>query len=133
MQRKRTGNRAGNHAGKRYLAPILAVCATALLAGPLLALAADAPPKAPIMDYEPGTIAPGEYTVIDRLWVARWRSAFDVPAYDNEDSARRALLDAAADRGGDGVVNLYCLASAGIGAGVTLGGHYCYGNVIKLK
>jgi hypothetical protein len=71
--------------------------------------------------------------VIDRLWVASWRSAFDVPAYDNEATARRALLDAAADRGGDGVVNLHCLEATGPGAGVTFGGHYCYGNVIKLK
>ena len=111
-------------------------CAAALLAGPPLvplALAADAPGRPPVREYEPGTIAPGEYTVIDRLSIAHWRSAFTIPAYANQESARRALLEEAARRGGDGVVNLHCIASAGFGAGVALGGHYCYGNVIKLK
>ena len=108
-------------------------CVTAFLTGPLVALAADAPAKAPVTDYQAGTIAPSEYSVIDRIPVAHWRSAFYVPAYANQASARRALLDEAARRGGDGVVNLHCIESAGFGAGVALGGHYCYGNVIKLK
>ena len=111
----------------------------------LIALAADArvvPPaevsgnvstKASVREFEAGTIAPGAYTVIDRIPVAHWRSAFNAPAYANQESARRALLDDAARRGGDGVVNLHCIESTGPGAGVALGGHYCYGNVIKLK
>ena len=77
--------------------------------------------------------APGTYTVIDRISVARWSSAFNVPAYADQASARRALLNEAARIGGDGVVNLACIQSAGPGAGVALGGYYCYGNVIKLK
>ena len=71
--------------------------------------------------------------MIDRIPVGRWRSAFYVLAYAKQESARRALLDEAARIGGDGVVNLYCVESFGVGAVVTLGGHYCYGNVITLK
>lgn len=135
----------GKRNRKHYLGSVLAWCAAAGLTGPLPALAADAsvePPaevlgnvatKAQVKDYEAGTIAPGAYTVIDRISVARWRSAFDVPAYADQASARRALLNEAARIGGDGVVNLHCIESAGPGAGVALGGHYCYGNVIKLK
>jgi nitrogenase subunit NifH len=56
-----------------------------------------------------------------------------VPAHADKETARRALLDEAARIGGEGVVNLHCIESTGPGAGVTLGGHYCYGNVIKLR
>ncbi len=103
------------------------------------AVAADAMPKAaseisrkaPIKVYEPGTLAPGAYTVIDRLWVSGWRTVFDVPRYPDAESAVRALLHEAERMGGDGVVNMHCMQSAGVVS--RWGGHYCYGSVIKLK
>jgi len=93
---------------------------------------------APVKVYAPGAISPARYTVIDRLWVARWRTAFDVPSQADAVSARRALLDEAVRAGGDGVVNLHCLSDSTMGdmGGVTgseAAAHYCYGTVIKLK
>jgi hypothetical protein len=85
----------------------------------------------PIKVYEPGAIAPGSYTVIDRLWVSRWRTVFDVPRYADAESAVRAFLNEAERAGGDGVVNMNCLQSSGTVE--RWGGHYCYGSVIKLK
>jgi hypothetical protein len=109
----------------------------AFLAGPGFAWAADAPAResgrAAAVEFEPGTIAPSEYVVIERLPVGRWSSAVYVPTYANAESARSALLETAGRIGGDGVVNLYCLASTAPGAGLIFGGHYCYGNVVKLK
>jgi hypothetical protein len=105
-----------------------------------LSLAADAPPgaaKAPVTEarvvkvYEPGTLAPTDYAVIDHLWVSRWRTAFDVPRHRDQASAQQALLNEAARMGGDGVVNMHCLQSAVVL--VRWGQHYCYGNVIRLK
>ncbi len=83
---------------------------------------------APAKLYAVGTLTPSRYTVIDRLWVARWRTAFDVPTQPNAAGATRELLAEAARVGGDGVVNLHCLAREPGGAA-----YYCYGNVIKLK
>jgi hypothetical protein len=87
--------------------------------------------KAPIKVYEPGALAPGAYTVIDRLWASNWRSVFDVPRYPDAESAIRAFLNEAERLGGDGVVNMHCMQSAGVVS--RWGGHYCYGSVIKLK
>ena len=93
----------------------------------MLSTAVLAAEPVPVKVYAAGTIAPSRYTVIDRLWVARWRTAFDVPSQADATAAARELLDEAARAGGDGVVNLHCLA---LGKDA---GHYCYGNVIKLK
>ena len=92
---------------------------------------APATARAPIKVYEPGALAPSAYTVIDRVWVSSWRSVFDVPRYPDAESAIRAFLNDAERMGGDGVVNMHCLQSAGVVA--RRGGHYCYGSVIKLK
>ena len=86
---------------------------------------------APVKLYAPGAISPSRYTVIDRLWVARWRTAFNVPSEADAANATRALLDEAARAGGDGVVNLHCVADNATGGEAA--DHYCYGNVIKLK
>ncbi len=100
-----------------------------LLAPALIAVSTTLPAAetAPVKIYQAGTIAPSRYTVIDRLWVARWRTAFDVPSHADAAAATRELLEEAARAGGDGVVNLHCLARE------TGARHYCYGNVIKLK
>ena len=95
---------------------------------------------ADVKDYAVGELSPGEYTVMDRLWVARRGSAIEVPRHADQASAKRALLDEAARIGGDGVVNLHCGESAVVSARLATieskvfgGSHYCYGSVIKLK
>ena len=107
---------------QHLLVPALALLSTAVPA------AEPAPVDvATVKVYAVGTIAPSRYTVIDRLWVARWRTAFDVPSHADAASAIKELREEAARAGGDGVVNLHCV---GRDKGAA---HYCYGNVIKLK
>jgi hypothetical protein len=114
---------------KRFNLPLVAAVVTFTVS--VSVSAADAVSKTPIKVYEPGALAPSAYTVIDRLWVSKWRTAFDVPRYPDAESAIRAFLNDAERMGGDGVVNMHCMQSAGVVA--RWGGHYCYGSVIKLK
>ena len=69
------------------------------------------------------------YTVVKRIWVQSWRSAFWLPNYDQAADAIAALTSKAADEGANGVINLHCLNDTG-GLG---GGYFCYGLAIKLK
>jgi hypothetical protein len=85
----------------------------------------------PVPVYDSTQIALGHYTVIKRLWVEGWRSAFWVPAYRDEAGAKRALLKEAANLGADAVVNLHCLGRTD--ALFNPSGYYCYGNAIKLR
>jgi hypothetical protein len=111
------------------------ICALCAVASPVLA--ADTPQGNAKLEarvvkaYEPGALAPADYTVIDRLWVSRRQTAFDVRRHGDLESAQQALLAEAARVGGDGVVNMHCVQSAGVIE--RRSGHYCYGNVIKLK
>jgi hypothetical protein len=85
----------------------------------------------PVPVYDSTQIALGRYTVVKRLWVEGWRSAFWVPAYRDEAGARRALLNEAANLGADAVINLHCLGRTD--ALFNPSGYYCYGNAIKLR
>jgi hypothetical protein len=118
---------------KRLCCGIAYAVLTAMCAVSSLASAADAPlnDAKVVKAYEPGALAPADYAVIDRLWVSRRQSAFDVHRYRDVESAQQALLAEAARLGGDGVVNMHCMQSAGVVE--RWGGYYCYGNVIKLK
>jgi hypothetical protein len=88
--------------------------------------AADAVPV-----YDSTEIALDRYTVVKRLGVEDWRSAFRIPSYGDEESARRALLVEAARVRADGVINLHCLSKTD--RIFNPSGYYCYGNAIKLK
>ena len=83
--------------------------------------------------YAAGALASTGYAVIRRVSATHWLTAITVRTYGTEEVARQALLDTAAREGGDGVMNLQCLRSAGPGSGALLRGYYCYGNIIKLK
>jgi uncharacterized protein YbjQ (UPF0145 family) len=86
---------------------------------------------APVRVYDATQITPDRYTVIRRVWVNSWRSAFFVPVSRTAGDAITALVNEAASAGADGVVNLHCLeGSDGV---FPLHGYYCYGNAIKLK
>lgn len=85
----------------------------------------------PLPVYDSTQIALDRYTVIRRLPVDGWRSAFGVPGHRDEAGARRALLNAAAGLGADGVINLHCLGQTD--ALFNPSGYYCYGNAIRLK
>ena len=85
----------------------------------------------PVPVYDSTQIALDHYTVIKRLWVEGWRSAFWIPGYRDEAGAKRALLNEAANLGADAVVNLHCLGRTD--ALFNPKGYYCYGNAIKLR
>jgi hypothetical protein len=107
---------------------VLVVCATALAARGSFAQTAV---TQPVPVYDSTQIALGSYTVIKRLWVQGWKSAFWIGGHRDEAAARRALLNEAGRLGADGVVNLHCLGQTD--AFFNPSGYYCYGNAIKLK
>lgn len=100
------------------------------LEGSTLGVAMSAPPA---KVYDAGALAPAGYAILRRVSAASWLSAITVRTYGTEQAARQALLDTAAREGGDGVMHMQCLRSAGPGGGALLRGYYCYGNIIKLK
>jgi hypothetical protein len=88
-----------------------------------------APQSIPV--YDSTQIALDSYTMIKRMGVSDWKSAFRIAGYSDEAQAREALLAQAAQVGADGVVNLHCLGQTDRVWNPT--GYYCYGNAIRLK
>ena len=85
----------------------------------------------PVPVYDSTQIAFDRYTVVKRIWVEGWRSAFWIPGHRDEAVARQALLDEAGRLGADAVINLKCLDRTD--DLFKRPGYYCYGNAIKLK
>jgi hypothetical protein len=81
--------------------------------------------------YDATQVSMDRYTVLQRLGLHDWRSAFRIPVFRDEASARNAALAEARRSGADAVVNLYCLVQSD--SLFTPAGYYCYGNAIKLK
>ncbi len=101
----------------------------AALASLCSAFAVAAPQTVPV--YDSTQIALDSYTVVKRMGVSEWRSAFRLSGFGDEQTARDALLADAARLGADGVINLHCLGQTdGI---FSSAGYYCYGNAIKLN
>lgn len=92
-------------------------------------LALAAPQKAEV--YDSTEIAFDSYSVVKRMGVSEWRSAFQLGGYADEAAARDALLTKAAQLGADGVINLHCLAQTD--RIFNPAGYHCYGNAIKRK
>lgn len=99
----------------------------------VLAALAEATPAAetpaPVRLFDAGELTLVSYTVVKRLWVDTWRSAFWISTHDNAGAAIAALTAEAASLGASGVTNLYCIEDTG-GWG---GGYFCYGLAIKLR
>ena len=95
------------------------------------ASAAGAQDAAGVRIYQVGDIAYARYTVLERIWVESWRSAFFVPTREDESGAIAALRDKAAGLGADGIVNLRCLQDSG--GFPVMRGYFCYANAIKLR
>lgn len=85
-----------------------------------------------VVEYPAGALAPAQYRVIARVPASHWLTAITPRTFADQSTARAALLNEAARRGGDGVVNVTCLRAGGVGSGALLPGHYCFGSVIKL-
>src|SRR5512146_477034 len=95
------------------------------------ALAQGAAAVAQPKEYLPGELTPDRYTVIKRLWVESWRSAFWIPTYDDRQAAIAALYAEAGRLGADGIVHLSCFQDRGAWSGRD--SFFCYGNAVKLK
>lgn len=106
-----------------------------ILLGPVLALAcAGALAQAvstPVPIYDSTQIPFDRYTVMKRIWVEGWRSAFWIPGHRDEAGAQHALLSEAGRLGADGVINMKCLDQTD--SLFKRRGYYCYGNAIRLK
>ena len=85
----------------------------------------------PLKVYASGEITPDRYSVVRRLWVDGWRSAFEISRYPHSGAAIGAIVNEAARSGADGVVNLYCLNERGETRGEDA--FLCYALAIKLN
>ncbi|HSQ04002.1 MAG TPA: hypothetical protein VLN59_08205 [Burkholderiales bacterium] len=81
--------------------------------------------------YDATQLAMADYSIIKRIWVEYWRSAFDIPARPTADAATQELIAEAAALRADGVVNLTCVPSSSSFMSRT--GYRCYGDAIRLK
>jgi hypothetical protein len=80
----------------------------AALAALLLPLAAAAQDADKVTIHESVTSAPPHFTILRRVWVESWRSAFFVPTYGSQEEAAAAFRRHAASIGGNGVINFGC-------------------------
>jgi hypothetical protein len=86
--------------------------------------------QAPLRTFDATQITPDRYTVIGRLWVDSWRTAFDVPTHAESSAALAQLSDEAVKRGADALTNVVCLNDD---RAWFQRGYFCYGLAIKLK
>src|ERR1700704_3143646 len=103
-----------------------ALCAAAVVN----AMAQDPAQQVPLRIYDATELAPDRYTVIKRIWVESWRSAFVIPARADSSAAIAALSAEAARLGADAITNLSCLNDQRAWLGR---GYFCYGLAVKLK
>jgi hypothetical protein len=105
----------------------VALAVSVLTRGAVAAQTSDA--AVPI--YDSTQVAFDRYTVVRRLGITGWESAFRIRGHADLASAQRALLAEAAQFGADGVVNLICFDQTD--RIFKPAGYFCYGNAIKLK
>jgi len=81
--------------------------------------------------YSPAELRQGEYELVARIWVDRFRTAFSVPTYSSRDGGIAALRDKAASLDANGLTNVDCYGDSGL-----IGGSQaftCYGKAIRVK
>ena len=93
--------------------------------------AAQSATTGPVPVYDSTQVALGGYTVIKRISVENWRSAFSVPGHADLNGARQAVVDEAGRLGADAVVNLVCMNKTDRPWRST--GFYCYGSAVKVR
>ena len=81
--------------------------------------------------YDATQLALDRYTIVARLGVEDWQSAFWIKGHGDLDSAKQALVNDAARRGADGVINLTCFDQTD--RIFRPAGFYCYGNAIRIR
>jgi hypothetical protein len=86
--------------------------------------------QAPLPTFDATQLTPDRYTVVRRLWVDSWRTAFDVPTRPESSAALAQLSDEAAKLGADALTNVVCLDDR---RAWFHRGYFCYGLAVKLK
>ena len=107
---------------------------TALVIAATTALAAAAPSYAAtqrITVYDSTQLALHRYTVVKRIGLEGWESAFRIRGHETLDAARQALLNEAARVGADGLINVTCFDQTD--GMFKPQGYFCYGNAIRVK
>ena len=80
--------------------------------------------------YDATQVAFNHYTVIKRVGIEGWRSAFQIRGHGDLAAARQAVLTEAASVGADAVVNLTCFDQTD--RIFNPAGYFCYGNAIRV-
>ena len=95
------------------------------------ATASAAPSSSTVTVYDSTQLALNRYVVLKRVGIEDWISAFKIPAHATLQGAQQAVVNAAANIGADGVINMVCFDKTD---GVfNPAGFYCYGNAIRLR
>jgi hypothetical protein len=115
-------NKRGAIQGTLGIVLAAAACAGALAQEPLR--------QAPLRTFDATQLTPDRYTVIRRLWVDSWRTAFDVPAHPESSAALAQLSDEAARLGADALTNVVCLNDD---RAWFQRGYFCYALAVKLR
>lgn len=113
------------------LPPLLriALAALALCAG--TSAFAQPPAAAAVQIYDSTQLALDRYTVVRRLGITGWESAFRIRGHRDVEAARGALLTEAARFGADGVINVICFDQTD--RVFNPAGYFCYGNAIRIR
>ena len=90
----------------------------------------EATPPEKIGVYESVAGAPQVGTIIKRLWVDTWPTAFIFPAYSSSEEGAADLRERASSLGGNGVINFGCYKLRGDSADSPLA---CNGTVVRFK
>jgi hypothetical protein len=85
---------------------------------------------APLPTYDATEFTPDRFTVIERLWVESWRTAFWLPTHKDSSAAVAELTAEAQKIGAHALTDVVCLNDrhAWISPG-----YFCYGLAVKLK
>ena len=103
--------------------------AIAVLALPFAEASAQTAATVPV--YDATQVSLSRYTVVKRVGVGDWRSAFFLGGHSDLAAAQNAVVSEAARVGADGVVNLVCFDQTD--RVFRRAGYHCYGNAIRLK
>ncbi len=107
-----------------------AIVGSVLLSLASLTFAQALPQATAVRVYDATELDMAHYTLIKRLWVDTWWSAFEIRRYPTPAAGTQALADAARSLGADGLVNVTCIPSNRFWSGTA---YRCYGNAVRVK
>jgi len=113
------------------MSPLTRIIALTVALAPACAAGSAPGPASTVPVYDATQVAYNAYTVVKRVGVGNWRSAFGIGGHASLEAARNAIVSEAARAGADGIVNLTCFDTTD--RVFRPAGYFCYGNAIRLK